>query len=79
MESMLARRVTLLSVMLFALLVKTGYADDPKYWAFTPTPPMGWNSYDAFGDSVTEDETMANAQYMKSAKTGTGIFNFNET
>ncbi len=29
------------------------------------TPPMGWNSYDAFGDSVTEDETLANAAWMK--------------
>ena len=26
---------------------------------------MGWNSYDAFGSSVTEDEFMANAKYMK--------------
>jgi hypothetical protein len=29
------------------------------------TPPMGWNSYDAFGDSVSEAEVLANAQYMK--------------
>jgi alpha-L-fucosidase len=29
------------------------------------TPPMGWNSYDAFGDSVTEAETLANARYLK--------------
>ena len=29
------------------------------------TPPMGWNSYDTFGDSVTEDETLANATWMK--------------
>jgi hypothetical protein len=29
------------------------------------TPPMGWNSYDAFGDSVTEEETLANATWMK--------------
>jgi hypothetical protein len=28
-------------------------------------PPMGWNSYDTFGDSVTEDETLANASWMK--------------
>jgi hypothetical protein len=27
---------------------------------------MGWNSYDAFGDSVTEAEVLANAEYMKS-------------
>jgi hypothetical protein len=26
---------------------------------------MGWNSYDAYGDSVTEAETLANAQYIK--------------
>ncbi len=29
------------------------------------TPPMGWNSYDAFGDSVTESETLANAEWMR--------------
>ena len=29
------------------------------------TPPMGWNSYDAFGDSVTEAETLANADWLK--------------
>ena len=27
-------------------------------------PPMGWNSYDAFGDSVTEAEFLANAQIV---------------
>lgn len=29
-----------------------------------PTPPMGWNSYDCFGDNVTEAEVLANAKYM---------------
>lgn len=29
------------------------------------TPPMGWNSYDTFGDSVTEAETLANAGWIK--------------
>jgi alpha-galactosidase len=28
------------------------------------TPPMGWNSWDAFGTSVTEAEVKANADYM---------------
>ena len=28
------------------------------------TPPMGWNSYDAFGDNVTEAEVLANAGYV---------------
>ncbi len=29
------------------------------------TPPLGWNSYDNFGDSVTETETLANAEWLK--------------
>ncbi len=29
------------------------------------TPPMGWNSYDAFGDAVTEAEVLANAAWLK--------------
>jgi alpha-galactosidase len=40
-------------------------ATQPSYWAFAPTPPMGWNSYDTFGDSVTEAEVLANAEFMK--------------
>jgi alpha-galactosidase len=28
-------------------------------------PPMGWNSYDAFGDSVRESEVLANAAWLK--------------
>jgi hypothetical protein len=28
------------------------------------TPPMGWNSYDAFGDNVVESEMLANARYV---------------
>ena len=29
------------------------------------TPPMGWNSYDAFNWSVTESDVKANADYMR--------------
>jgi alpha-galactosidase len=29
------------------------------------TPPMGWNSYDSFGGAVTEQQTLAAAQAMK--------------
>jgi len=28
------------------------------------TPPLGWNSYDAFGDNVVESEVRANADYL---------------
>jgi len=41
--------------------------DRPKlpFYSFASTPPMGWNSYDAFGDTVTEDQVLANAKYVK--------------
>jgi len=29
------------------------------------TPPLGWNSYDNFGDAVTEAEALANAEWLK--------------
>src|SRR4051812_32925277 len=35
------------------------------FHSFAATPPMGWNSYDSFGDSVTEAEVRDNANYMK--------------
>jgi len=38
---------------------------EPSYWKWAPTPPMGWNSYDAWGTSVTEEQTLANARYME--------------
>ena len=28
------------------------------------TPPMGWNSYDCYGDNVVESEVLANAHYL---------------
>ncbi len=39
-------------------------------WNTTPScwleaPPMGWNSWDAYGASVTEDEVMSNAAFMQ--------------
>jgi hypothetical protein len=32
--------------------------------ALATTPPMGWNSWDAYGTTVREDEVKANADYM---------------
>lgn len=33
----------------------------------TPTPPMGWNSYDAFGASVTEADMIEQAKAVRSS------------
>lgn len=36
-----------------------------KHKHFSPIPPMGWNSWDCYGASVTEEEVIGNAEYMK--------------
>ena len=51
-------------VSLFAIALHAE-TPSPAYWKMAPTPPMGWNSYDSFGDSVTEEEILANARYQK--------------
>ncbi|HWA83956.1 MAG TPA: hypothetical protein VG820_11000, partial [Fimbriimonadaceae bacterium] len=45
--------------MLSLLLLMAASGKNP-----VPTPPMGWNSYDCFGYSVTEAQVKENAQYM---------------
>jgi len=43
-----------------------GYAQSDKQLVeiAAPTPPMGWNSWDCFGTTVTEKEVKENADYM---------------
>ena len=60
------RRVACASLLVLVLTAAAHAATtQPAFWAWAQTPPMGWNSYDSFGDSVTEEEVLANAQYMK--------------
>ncbi|PHN02721.1 NPCBM/NEW2 domain-containing protein [Flavilitoribacter nigricans] len=49
-------------VLLLQLQAQTGSELPFQTWA--KTPPMGWNSWDCFGPSVTESEVKANADYM---------------
>jgi len=37
---------------------------DYQFWQYAKTPPMGWNSWDCYGPTVTESEVKANADYM---------------
>lgn len=37
-------------------------AAEPEFWKLAPTPPMGWNSYDYYGSTVTEAEFLADAE-----------------
>lgn len=61
----LARAALLLPLLLLALPTLAAADPAPAYWQWAPTPPMGWNSYDAWGTSVDEEQTLANAQYMR--------------
>lgn len=49
-------------ILLFCLSVYAPAQQDFKQWA--TTPPMGWNSWDCYGPTVTEAEVKANADYM---------------
>jgi alpha-galactosidase len=56
---------TILTVLFFSLLgheIQAQTNEDFHSWA--STPPMGWNSWDCFGPTVTEAEVKANADYM---------------
>ncbi|GAB3856935.1 hypothetical protein GCM10028822_29890 [Hymenobacter terrigena] len=39
-------------------------APKPDFHQWAATPPMGWNSWDCYGPTVTEAEVRANADYM---------------
>jgi len=45
-------------------LAQAPMIENQVFHAWAPTPPMGWNSWDCFGATVTEEQTKANADYM---------------
>ena len=36
----------------------------PKFYAWAPTPPMGWNSWDCYGAGIGQDDALANLDYL---------------
>ncbi len=63
----LLKLVLCLLVILFVGSCNEGLAESnskPKFWSWAQQPPMGWNSWDCYGPTVTEDEVKANADYM---------------
>ena len=57
-----------LNIIIFVFIVTiklfSANAQEKKFYSWAETPPMGWNSWDCFGPTVTEDEVKANADYM---------------
>jgi len=58
----MGRTSWILCVVVGLIGVSSAGADDFLSWA--ATPPMGWNSWDCYGPTVTEAEVKANADYM---------------
>ena len=54
--------VTILFLLLASLVADGAPAADYHAWA--PTPPMGWNSWDCFGTTITEAQTKAQTDFM---------------
>ena len=54
--------IALLSVVGVFVVAKSATPDSPPVLA--ATPPMGWNSWDSFGESVSEANVRANAKWM---------------
>lgn len=53
-----------LYVLALALVAATAVHAEPACWKYSPTPPMGWNSWDCYGAGVWESNVIANADYM---------------
>src|SRR3954471_15144163 len=53
-----------IAVVAYSTLSAQTKSSNFKQWA--QTPPMGWNSWDCYGPTVTEQEVKANADYMAS-------------
>ncbi len=45
-------------------IILTSAAGEPSFWSWSKTPPMGWNSWDCYGDGVWESNVVSNADYM---------------
>jgi alpha-galactosidase len=53
-----------LQLFVSAALTATAVQAGPAFWSWSPTPPMGWNSWDCYGAGVQESDVLANADYM---------------
>lgn len=55
----------MLPILICAASLGTFHSPHPAFWDWSPKPALGWNSYDAFGDTVTEAQVLDNARYIK--------------
>lgn len=70
MDGQHRRAMSVLQKLAFTTLVLSAPVFPQDHLA--QSPPMGWNSWDSFGTTVTEDEVKANADYMAKHLAGHG-------
>lgn len=58
------RYFRMLTMLVFVALVEANAQNQPAYWQSAPTPPLGWNSWDIFGTTVTEQQIKEQADAM---------------
>lgn len=51
-------------LLIFSIASLTHAETEKTFHSWTPTPPMGWNSWDCYGPTVEESEVIANVDYM---------------
>jgi hypothetical protein len=51
-------------VLALGLILTPARAATPDFHDWAPRPPMGWNSWDNFGTTITEAQTKAQADFM---------------
>src|SRR5664280_2029021 len=56
--------LSILFVTLCALAICQNKSANMDFLSWASSPPMGWNSWDAYGPTVTENEVKSNADYM---------------
>jgi hypothetical protein len=57
-------RFPLLSFAISLILAGSVQAAPPDFHDWAPAPPMGWNSWDCFGTTLTEAQAKAQAEFM---------------
>lgn len=59
-----ALEILFLLVLMLSNIFPNASGNKQNRNVLAPTPPMGWNSWDCYGTTVTETEVKANADYM---------------
>jgi alpha-galactosidase len=56
--------LTIAAALLAAAVARAQSPPEPAFLGWARTPPMGWNSWDAFGTTITEAQVKAQADVM---------------